>query len=74
MMMRIYTTPVTFGGPTNEGSPYYNFKKDIKDACKNIEPIEKEEITLKIVVFIQKERVVQKKMILIIFSSLLSML
>lgn len=60
-MTRIYTIPVTFGGPTNEGSPYYKFKKDIKEGCKNLTPISRRDISLKIKLYIHTERVKQGK-------------
>ena len=54
--MIIKCNPVTFGGPTKEGSPYWIFKKKIKEAfCKKIDS--DEEIELEIVVYLLKERI-----------------
>ncbi|HGY57455.1 MAG TPA: RusA family crossover junction endodeoxyribonuclease [Caldithrix abyssi] len=55
-MTRIYTKPKTFGGSTKEGSPYWTFKKDIKEAFKNHKKLNSE-FGIKIKLFLDKSRV-----------------
>lgn len=59
-MPRIRTKPVTFGGPTAEGSSYWSFKNEIKKVFKNHEKIESE-FGIDVKLFIDKSRVVKNK-------------
>lgn len=59
-MTRIITKPVTFGGPTNQGSPYWKFKNDIKKVFRNHKKINSE-FGIEIDLFIEKSRVTKDK-------------
>ncbi|MFH1326664.1 MAG: RusA family crossover junction endodeoxyribonuclease [archaeon] len=55
---KILCTPVTFGGSTEKGKPYSNFKEVIKSELK--EHIDNE-INLKIELFIEQSRIKEGK-------------
>jgi len=59
-MSKIITKPVTFGGPTTEGSPYWTFKNDIKGAFKNHEKV-CSDFGIEIKLFLNKSRVAKGK-------------
>jgi Holliday junction resolvase RusA-like endonuclease len=59
-MVRIFTKPVTFGGPTTKGSHYWKFKNDIKEVFKNHKKIDSE-FGIKIKLFLEKSRVGKDK-------------
>lgn len=59
-MSRIFTKPVTFGGPTKEGSPYWKFKNDIKESFKDYQKINSE-FGIEIKLFLEKSRVGKDK-------------
>ena len=54
---KIYTKPVTFGGPTGEGSPYAVFKSDIRNGFKGIVYTDKEDIAISIELYLFQERI-----------------
>ncbi|MBL7132124.1 MAG: RusA family crossover junction endodeoxyribonuclease [Candidatus Omnitrophica bacterium] len=56
-MKRIYTKPITFGGPINEGSPYYNFKNDIMKEFQSLSWRGKGDISLEINLYLAKDRI-----------------
>ncbi|NMC60688.1 MAG: RusA family crossover junction endodeoxyribonuclease, partial [Candidatus Methanofastidiosa archaeon] len=55
-MSKINTKPVTFGGKTNEGSPYWKFKNDIKQAFENHERIDSE-FGIEITLYVERSRI-----------------
>ena len=59
-MSKIITKPVTFGGPTLEGSPYWKFKKDIKDGFKNSKKMD-HEFGIDIKLYLEKSRIGNNK-------------
>ena len=54
---RIYTRPVTFGGPTDEGSPHFKFKKDIKIAFTGVACFDEEDISIEIELYLLKKKI-----------------
>ncbi len=60
IMSRIITKPVTFGGPTTEGSPYWKFKNDIKEVFRNHKKVSSE-FGIEIELFLKKSRVAKDK-------------
>jgi len=54
---KIQTKPITFGGPTDKGSAYFNFKQDIKKAFTGSTYKDKESITIEISLYILKTRI-----------------
>ncbi|MEK6859465.1 MAG: RusA family crossover junction endodeoxyribonuclease [Nanoarchaeota archaeon] len=60
--IRIECYPVTFGGPTDKDSKYYNFKEKIINSLKNKYDIIKDEnIKVSIILFIFRERIKTSK-------------
>ena len=53
---KIKCNPVTFGGSTKEGSPYWTFKQKIKDSFNKKIDFD-DEVELEIVVYLLKERI-----------------
>ena len=60
IMSKIITKPVTFGGPTTEGSPYWKFKNDIKEVFRNHKKV-KSEFGIEIELSLEKSRVAKDK-------------
>jgi len=56
-LIKIRTTPVTFGGPTSEGSPYWRFKTAIKTQYSGERFLGKGEVALAFTIYLQRSRV-----------------
>ncbi len=56
-MTKISCKPVTFGGPTDEGKPYSNFKESIKKGYGGERFLGNEDLSVEIKLYIEKDRI-----------------